>query len=58
MKIELSQDHFCEGWGIFDVGCVLCNSAGAEIEIVKFTGDSEINEADGTETRNDQSPFQ
>ena len=49
MKIELSQDHFCEGWGLFDVGCVLVNSAGVEIEIVKFSGFSEIDETDGTE---------
>ena len=47
MKIELSQAHFCEGWGIFDVGCVLVNSAGVEIEIVKFSGFSEIDETDG-----------
>ena len=49
MKIELSQDHFCEGWGVFDVGCALVNSAGVEIEVVKFSGYSEIDETDGTE---------
>ena len=49
MKIELSQTRFSEGVGVFDVGCVLVNSAGVEIEIVKFSGFSEIDETDGTE---------
>ena len=47
MKIELSQTRFDEGIGVFDVGCVLVNSAGVEIKIVKFSGFSEIDEADG-----------
>ena len=49
MKIELSQTRFDEGVGVFDVGCVLVNSAGVETEIVKFSGFSEIDETDGTE---------
>ena len=49
MKIELSQTRFSEGVGVFDVGCVLVNSAGVETEIVKFSGFSEIDETDGTE---------
>ena len=47
MKIELSQTRFDEGIGVFDVGCVLVNSAGVEIKIVKFSGFSEIDETDG-----------
>ncbi len=49
MKIALSQDHFSEGWGLFDVGCVFKNEEGTEIQIVKFSGFSEIDETDGTE---------
>ena len=49
MKIELSQTRFSEGVGMFDVGCVLVNSAGVEIKVVKFSGFSEIDETDGTE---------
>ena len=50
MKIELSQNHFGEGWGVFDVGCVLRDEEGnREIEIVKFSGYTEIDETDGTE---------
>ena len=48
MKIERSQDHFSEGWGLFDVDCVLRNTEGAEIKIVKFMGFSEISETDST----------
>ena len=47
MKIELSQTRFSEGVGVFDVGCVLRVTEGTEIEIVKFSGFSEIDEADG-----------
>ena len=47
MKIELSQTRFSEGIGVFDVGCVLRVTEGTEIEIVKFSGFSEIDEADG-----------
>ena len=49
MKIELSQTRFSEGVGVFDVGCVLRDTEGTEIEIIKFSGFSEISEADGTE---------
>ena len=49
MKIELSQTRFDEGVGVFNVGCVLVNSAGVETEIIKFSGFSEIDEIDGTE---------
>ena len=49
MKIELAQTHFDEGVGVFDVGCVLRDTEGTEIEIVKFSGFSEIDETDGTE---------
>ena len=49
MKIELAQTRFSEGVGVFDVGCVLRDTEGTEVEIVKFSGFSEIDEADGTE---------
>ena len=50
MKIELDARRFSEGWGVFDVGCVLRDQEGnREIEIVKFAGYSEIDETDGTE---------
>ena len=49
MKIELAQTRFSEGVGVFDVGCVLRDTEGTEVEIVKFSGDSEIDEADGSE---------
>ena len=49
MKIELDATRFSEGVGVFDVGCVLRDHEGTEIEIVKFSGYSEIDETDGTE---------
>ena len=50
MKIELSQNHFGEGWGVFELGCALRDEEGnREIEIVKFSGYTEIDETDGTE---------
>ena len=49
MKIELSQNHFGEGWGVFDLGCALRDDEGTEIEIVKFSGYTEIDETNGTE---------
>lgn len=49
VKIELDQCRFDEGVGIFDVGCLLRDHEGTEIEIVKFSGYSEIDETDGTE---------
>ena len=52
MKLELAQSHFSEGWGVFDVGCVLRDATGAEIEIVKFSGVSEIDDTDGSEQEN------
>ena len=49
MKIELDARRFSEGWGVFDVGCVLGDQEGnREIEIVKFSGYSEIDETNGT----------
>ena len=41
MKLELAQKHFSEGWGVFDVGCVLRDTQGAEFEIVRFSGVSQ-----------------
>ena len=52
MKLELAQKHFDEGWGIFDLGCVMSDAAGAEFEIVRFSGVSEIDDTDGTENEN------
>ena len=50
MRIELSAKNFDEGVGVFDVGCALQDTEGnPEIEIVKFSGYAEIDEADGTE---------
>ena len=49
MKLELAQSRFGEGVGDFDVGCVLRDSEGTEIEIVKFSGYAEIDATDGTE---------
>ena len=49
MRIELTPERFDEGIGDFDVGHVLKDTEGTEIEIVKFTGYAEIDEADGTE---------
>ena len=50
MRIELTPERFDEGVGDFDIGHVLCDTEGnPEITITKFTGYSEIDEADGTE---------
>ena len=49
MKIELSQTRFDEGVGVFDEGCVLRDTEGREVKIVKFSGFSVIDETDGTE---------
>ena len=49
MNIELAQKRFSEGAGIFDVGCVLRDSEGAEIEIVKFSGYAMIDDSTGYE---------
>ena len=52
MRLELAQKHFDEGWGIFDLGCVMSDAAGAEFEIVRFSGVSEIDDTDGMENEN------
>ena len=50
MKIELAQTHFSGGVGDFDIGHVLTDTEGnPEIKIVKFSGYTEIDDADGTE---------
>ena len=50
MKIELAQTHFSGGVGDFEIGHVLTDTEGnPEIEIVKFSGYTEIDDADGTE---------
>ena len=50
MKIELAQTHFSGGVGDFDIGHVLTDTEGnTEIKVVKFTGYTEIDDADGTE---------
>ena len=50
MKLELAQTHFSGGVGDFDIGHVLTDAEGnPEIKIVKFTGYTEIDDADGTE---------
>ena len=49
MKIELTPERFDEGVGVFDVGCVLKDTEGKKIEIVKFSGFTEIDETEGTE---------
>ena len=49
MKIELTPERFDEGVGVFDVGCVLKDTEGKEIEIVNFSGYAEIDETEGTE---------
>lgn len=42
MRLELDATHFSEGVSVFDVGCVLKDTEGVEIEIVRFSGFSEI----------------
>ena len=50
MKLELAQTHFSGGVGDFEIGHVLTDTEGnPEIEIIKFSGYAEIDEADGTE---------
>ena len=49
MKLELAQTHFSGGVGDFDIGHVLTDTEGTEIEIIKFSGYAEIDDADGTE---------
>ena len=49
MKLELTPQRFDHGVGDFDIGHVLRNAQGLKIEIIKFTGYAEIDDADGTE---------
>ena len=49
MRIELAPENFDHGVGDFDIGHVLMDTEGTEIKIVKFTGYTEIDDADGTE---------
>ena len=49
MRIELAPENFDHGVGDFDIGHVLTDTEGSEIEIIKFSGYTEIDEADGTE---------
>ena len=49
MRIELAPENFDCGVGDFEIGHVLTDTEGTEIEIVKFTGYAEIDDADGTE---------
>ena len=50
MRIELAPENFEHGVGDFDIGHVLTDTEGnTEIKIVKFTGYTEIDDADGTE---------
>ena len=49
MRIELAPENFDCGLGDFNIGHVLTDTEGTEIEIVKFTGYAEIDDADGTE---------
>lgn len=50
MTIELSQERFRNGVGDFDIGHILFDTqAQRQVEIIKFTGYSEIDEADGSE---------
>ena len=50
MQLELAQTHFSGGVGDFEIGHVLTDTEGnPEIEIIKFSGYAEIDDADGTE---------
>ena len=50
MRIELAPENFDHGVGDFDIGHVLTDTEGnPEIKIVKFSGYTEIDDADGTE---------
>ena len=48
MRIELAPENFDHGVGDFEIGHVLTDAEGTEIEVVKFSGYTEI-DADGTE---------
>ncbi len=50
MRLELDATRFDEGVGDFDIGHILFDTqAQRQVEIVKFSGYSEIDEADGSE---------
>ena len=49
MMIELDATRFSEGIGDFEIGHILTDAEGSEIEIVKFSGFAEIDDTDGTE---------
>ena len=50
MQLELAQTHFSGGVGDFEIGHLLTDTEGnPEIEIIKFSGYAEIDDADGTE---------
>ena len=49
MRIELAPENFDHGVGDFEIGHLLTDTEGSEIEIIKFSGYAEIDEADGTE---------
>ena len=49
MRIELAPENFDHGVGDFEIGHVLRDTEGTKIEIVKFSGYTEIDDADGTE---------
>ena len=49
MRIELDATRFSEGVGDFEIGHILMDAEGSEVEIVKFSGYAEIDETDGTE---------
>ena len=50
MKIELDATRFSGGVGDFDIGHILTDTEGnPEIEIIKFSGFTEIDETEGTE---------
>lgn len=49
MNISLSQERFCNGISIFDVGCVMKDENGTEFTITEFSGYSEIDDETGAE---------
>ena len=57
MMIELDATRFSEGVGDFDIGHILTDAEGSEIEIVKFSGFAEIRRNKRHGTRDDQRAF-
>lgn len=47
-KMSLPASYFADGWGVFDIGCLLRDPKDAVLRIVRFSGDSEMDETDGT----------